>query len=172
MSDLRSAKPAGAVQTNQCDASEKAPLRPSTLHLATGTNPVAAEFLPRPELPPAKPVRIAVKTKGKILLFNPGDILAVEAEGNYVLLRRLSESNLLRESISAMSEKLKDFGFVRIHRSVLVNSSWVEEIRPGSTGEYTLRIAGGKEYVVSRTYKNNLKLLAQSWIGFDSFVSE
>lgn len=119
-----------------------------------------------------KPVRIAIKTKGKILLISPTDILAVEAEGNYVSLRRRSDSYLLREPISSLTEKLKEYGFVRIHRSVLVNSAWVEEISPGSTGEYTLRIAGGKQYVVSRTYKSNLKWLAQSWIGTDTFVDE
>jgi DNA-binding LytR/AlgR family response regulator len=131
-----------------------------------------AEFEPRPDAAPEKPVRIAVKTKGKILLFNPEDILAVEAEGNYVLLQRHSDSNLLRESITTIAEKLKAYGFVRIHRSVLVNASWVQEIRPGATGEYILRIANGKEYTVSRTYKNNLKLLAQSWIGIDSFIED
>lgn len=117
-------------------------------------------------------MKIAIKSKGKILLLSPADILAVEAEGNYVLLLRRSESHLLRESISTMAEKLRPFHFVRIHRSVLVNAAVVEEIFPGDTGEYMLRIAGGKQYVVSRTYKNNLKQLAQSWIGTDSFVDD
>jgi DNA-binding LytR/AlgR family response regulator len=128
---------------------------------------------PRPSEPlSAKPIKIAIKTKGKILLINPADILAVEAQGNYVLLKFQSESYHLRESISTMAEKLLPYGFVRIHRSVLVNSSCVEEIRPGTSGEYALRIVGGKEYLVSRTYKLNLKSLAQSWIGTDSFVDE
>jgi len=118
------------------------------------------------------PVKIAIKSKGKILLVSPADILAVEAEGNYVLLVRQSDSHLLRESISSMAEKLRPYHFVRIHRSVLVNASSVEEIFPGTTGEYTLRIAGGRQYIVSRTYKCNLKLLAQSWIGTDSFIDE
>jgi DNA-binding LytR/AlgR family response regulator len=121
---------------------------------------------------PLRPAKIAVKSKGKILLISPAEILAVEAEGNYVSLVRHSESHLLRESISTMAEKLRPYHFVRIHRSVLVNASSVEEIYPGSTGEYVLRITGGKQYVVSRTYKNNLKLLAQSWIGIDSFVDD
>ena len=119
-----------------------------------------------------KPIKIAIKTKGKILLIHPGDILSVEAEGNYVLLRRLTDSYLLRESISTMADKLQAYGFIRIHRSVLVNASAVEEIHPGTTGEYVLRIAGGREYMVSRTYKRNLKSLAISWIGTDSFIDE
>ena len=128
---------------------------------------------PRPyNSEPPTPVKIAIKSKGKILLVSPADILAVEAEGNYVLLVRQADSHLLRESISSMAEKLRPYHFVRIHRSVLVNASSVEEISPGTTGEYTLRIAGGKQYIVSRTYKSNLKLLAHAWIGTDSFMAE
>ena len=44
--------------------------------------------------------RIAIKAKGKILFINLDDVVAVEAEGNYVLLKRDASSFLLRESIS------------------------------------------------------------------------
>ena len=108
---------------------------------------------------------IAIKVKGRILFISPGDVVAVQAEGNYVSLQRESDSYLLRESISTVAEKLKPYGFIRIHRSVLVNTSFVEEIRPGSTGEYGLRVKGGKEYTVTRTYRKNLKSLAEYWIG-------
>jgi two-component system LytT family response regulator len=64
-----------------------------------------------------------------------------------------------------MAEKLKPYGFIRVHRSVIVNVSAVEEIQPLSTGEYGLRIKGGKEYLATRTYKHNLRDLAQLWVG-------
>lgn len=64
-----------------------------------------------------------------------------------------------------MAEKLKPCGFVRIARSVIVNISVVEEIQPLPTGEYRLRVKGGKEYQVTRTYKHNLRDLAQLWVG-------
>lgn len=110
-------------------------------------------------------IRIAVKVKGKILLLKPCDVIAVLAEGNYVLLQQESSSYLLRESISVVAEKLEPFGFVRIHRSVVINGAFVEEIKPYPTGEYGLRVKGGKEYTVTRTYKENLKSLANFWIG-------
>ncbi len=169
MNDLLGAKFAAASLKNSPEETEAEQLRPAGLATAAARSSKVAEFRPRPEIPLVKPIKIAIKTKGKILLIHPGDILAVEAEGNYVLLRRASDSYLLRESISTMAEKLQAYGFIRIHRSVLVNAAWVEEIQPGTTGEYVLRIAGGKEYMVSRTYKNNLKSLALSWIGMDSF---
>jgi DNA-binding LytR/AlgR family response regulator len=172
MNDLSGAKFGGTDLKDSPEEIGDTPLR-SAVHTVTAERSSnVAEFRPRSETPPVKPIKIAIKTKGKILLIHPGEILAVEAEGNYVLLRRLTDSYLLRESISTMAEKLQAYGFIRIHRSVLVNAASVEELHPGANGEYVLRIAGGREYMVSRTYKNNLKSLAHSWIGTGSFVDE
>jgi DNA-binding LytR/AlgR family response regulator len=90
----------------------------------------------------------------------------------YVLLQHLSGSYLLRESISTMAKKLEAYGFIRIHRSVLVNTSFVEELHPWTTGEYVLRIKGRKELTVSRTCKNNLKSIAQFWVGTNGLLAE
>jgi DNA-binding LytR/AlgR family response regulator len=109
--------------------------------------------------------RIAFKAKGRILFLDLAEIVAVQAEGNYVSLQHRPNPYLLRESLSSMAEKLKPYGFIRIHRSVVVNISAVEEIQPLPTGEYRLRVKGGKEYLVTRTYKDNLRDLAQLWVG-------
>jgi two-component system LytT family response regulator len=122
------------------------------------------QALARPSSP-----RVAIKVKGKILFIDLGEVVAVQAEGNYVLLQRNSSSYLLRESISALEKKLDPYGFIRIHRSILVNAAFVEEIRPYSTGEYGLRVKGGKEFTVTRTYKKNLKSLAEFWLGTGTF---
>jgi len=116
-------------------------------------------------------MRIAIKVNGGIRFINPGDVVAVLAEGNYVLLQQETSSYLLRESMSVVAQTLEPFGFIRIHRSVIVNSSFVEEIKPRSTGEYLLRVKGGKEYTVTRTYKENLKFLAEFGIGTGGFFS-
>ena len=117
-------------------------------------------------------VRIAIKTKRNIHFIDAADVIVVEANGKYVLLLHGSGSHILRESISTMEEKLRLHGFVRIHRSVLVNAAMVEEMHPSSTGEYVLRVRGGKEFTVTRTYKRNLQLLAQLWIGMEDFLAE
>ena len=109
--------------------------------------------------------RIAFKAKGRILFLDLAEIVAVQAEGNYVSLRHRPNRYLLRESLSSMAEKLKPYGFIRIHRSVVVNISAVEEIQPLPTGEYRLVVKGGKDYLVTRTYKDNLRDLAQLWVG-------
>lgn len=119
-----------------------------------------------------KPARIAIKAGGRILFIDTADIVAVEAKGNYVVLLHTSNSHLLRESISTIEEKLNLHGFVRIHRSMLVNAALVEEILPLSSGDYVLRVRGGKELTATRTYKKNLQLLAHLWIGTEGFAVE
>jgi len=118
------------------------------------------EFVAKRQAP-----RIAFKANGRILLLDLADILAVHAEGNYVSLRHRPNAYLVHESLSSMAEKLKPYGFIRIHRSVVVNISAVEEIQPLPTGEHMLRVKGGKEYLVTRTYKHSLRDLAQLWVG-------
>jgi two-component system LytT family response regulator len=120
----------------------------------------------------SKSSKIAIKVEGRIIFVDPAEVISAEAQGNYVLLVRSVGSYLLRASISTLAENLRPYGFVRIHRSVLVNASWVREIHPCATGEYLLRTKAGKEYTVSRTYKENLRSLAQFWIGSDSFIAE
>lgn len=109
--------------------------------------------------------RIAIKTTGRILFIDAIDIVSVEAEGNYVMLHHKSSAHLLRESISTVEEKLSGRGFIRIHRSVLVNAAKVEEVRRLSTGEHSLRLRNGKEYTVTRTYRRNLRSMSPTCIG-------
>jgi two-component system, LytTR family, response regulator len=78
---------------------------------------------------------------------------------------------LLRESTSTMAKKLEAYGFIRIHRSVLVNTSFVEELHPWTAGEYVLRIKGGRELTVSCTYKKSLQSIAQFWVGTNGLLA-
>lgn len=112
--------------------------------------------------------RIAAKCKGKIVFLDLREVVAVEAERNSVRLSCPTSSILLRDSIAALAAKLEPYGFVRIHRSVIVNGALVEEIRPWPTGQYGLRMKGGKEFTVTRTYKENLRSIADLWIGTDA----
>ena len=116
--------------------------------------------------------KIAIRSNGRILFIHPKDVAVVQAQGNYVLLQQEKGSYLLKESISRAADKFKAYGFVRIHRSVLVNAAFVEEIRSRSTGEYELRIKGGNQYIVTRTYKDNLKALARMWMGSGTLLAD
>lgn len=134
----------------------------------TMTEPDISMLVPASRAPQSP--KMAIKANGKILFIDPTELVAVHAEGNYVLLEKEFGSYRLRATISEMIGKLERYGFIRIHRSVLVNASFVEEMESYPTGNYGLRIRGGKVYTVSRTYKKNLHSLADSWVGSDAFL--
>lgn len=119
----------------------------------------------RPERAP----RVAIRDKSRIVFVDLAELVSAEAQGNYVLLQQKSGSYVLRETLAALAEKLGPHGFIRIHRSVLVNVAFVEAIEPGIGSEYILRTRTGKEYHVTRNYRANLRGLAQFWIGTEGF---
>ena len=124
------------------------------------------------KLLPERSARVAIKDKGRIVFVDAAELICVEAQGNYVLLQQKAGSYLLRETLSTVAEKLRPHGFIRIHRSVLVNVAFVDTIQLESDGDYVLRTKTGKQYRVTRTYRDGLKGLAQYWIGTDTFGAD
>jgi len=111
--------------------------------------------------------RIAIKAKGRILFVDPIAVVVAKAQGNYVALVHKFGTHLVRETIATVEQKLTPLGFVRIHRSILVNTNLVKELWRDNKGTYVLRTTDGSEHPVGRAYKNNLKMIARSWLGAD-----
>jgi DNA-binding LytR/AlgR family response regulator len=59
-----------------------------------------------------------------------------------------------------MLERLGPAGFVRIHRSYVVNAAHVVELAPWTHGERTVRLADGASLVSSRSYRDEVARLA------------
>jgi len=103
--------------------------------------------------------KLAVKSEGRIVLVNPLEIDWLEAASNYVRLHAGTACYLVRGSISEMEAKLDRQAFVRIHRSIIVNTERIKEVRPCNSGEFIVTLRGGKELPASRTYRQNLEML-------------
>jgi DNA-binding LytR/AlgR family response regulator len=112
-------------------------------------------------------VRMAVKAKGRVLFVDPIDVVVAKAQGNYVALVHKCGAYLVRETMATAEQKLSPLGFVRIHRSILVNTNLVKDLRRDKTGTYVLRTTDGREHPVGRAYKDNLSGIARSWLGVD-----
>lgn len=108
--------------------------------------------------------RIAITSRRKIVFVNLADVVAVEARCNYVVLRTLSGAHGLRQPISAVAKNFEQYGFIRIHRSTIVNGRFVEEIRTSASGKMFVQLKGlGSGYHVSRKYRSALRRFASCW---------
>jgi two-component system LytT family response regulator len=103
--------------------------------------------------------RIPVKSQGRVMILNVADIDWVGADGDYVSVHVGSKSWLLRETIAAAEARLALSGFVRTHRSTLVNIYRVRELLPLSKGEFTIVLLDGTELKLSRNYRFALERL-------------
>lgn len=99
-------------------------------------------FAPKPVAAHAGPATFDIKDGGRLVRVAVADIVAVSSAGNYVEFvladgRRL----LMRSPLATVEKDLTPLGFVRTHRSWLVNTARVTELRPERSGDYAVMLA-------------------------------
>ena len=101
--------------------------------------------------------QIPVERAGVTRFVSRSDIRYVEAQGDYARLHTSTGSHLIRVPLSSLADQWADAGFVRIHRSVLIALSHVEELR-NDAGRCTVVVAG-RELAVARRHTRELREL-------------
>ncbi|MFZ1990875.1 MAG: LytTR family DNA-binding domain-containing protein [Alphaproteobacteria bacterium] len=87
------------------------------------------------------------------------DVLAVASAGNYVEFNLKDGRKLLmRSSLSAVEAELEPNGFLRTHRSWLVNAAHVGSLKPEGSGDYGLEV-GPLRVPLSRRFPQALAAL-------------
>lgn len=99
------------------------------------------------------------QTDGRVVSLVPSEILWIEASGNNLTLHLRSTTLRLRATMSTFCDRVRDFGFTRIHRSFAVNSALVRELQPWSHGEYVVIMEDGTRLNSSRTFHENVSAL-------------
>ena len=105
----------------------------------------------------AQPGFFPVRKGERIVLLRIAEVTAVVASGSYVSLQSNGKSWLARETLASVEARFAPFGFVRIHRSTLVNADRVRELRPIDNGEFDVVLEDGQEYHLSRSYRDAVK---------------
>lgn len=104
--------------------------------------------------------RLVVKDPGRIRLIDVEQINFIQGAGNYVEIHMFNEETLLhRETMGALEQQLNPNEFTRIHRSTIVRSSSVCELRPNEHGDYTVFLKSGEQLTLSRRSKGKLEQL-------------
>jgi two-component system LytT family response regulator len=120
------------------------------------------EFLERASAePPAREflARIAVKTGDRTFFVRTPQIEYIEAAGNYLVLHAGKENHVVRETLTALEEKLDPKKFIRINRSTLVNVEQIKELQPLFKGEHVVILHNGKQLTLTRGIRELEELL-------------
>lgn len=105
------------------------------------------------------PGRLEVRADGRTLYLDPAEVMAVEAAGNYVEFHRLGTDKalLVRGTLNQFEAQLKPHGFVRVHRSRLINRNRIAGFEGTPSGDLRIRMTDGREIFGSRRYRENLE---------------
>lgn len=112
--------------------------------------------------PASKPAeRLMIKSHQRIIFVRTEDIDWCEAAGNYIRLHVGKKKHLLRQTMTALEQRLDPKRFLRIHRSTIVNLDRVHDLRPMFNGEYEVALNDGTKLTLSRGYRKALDRFAE-----------
>ena len=95
-----------------------------------------------------------IKDRGFEKVIKTSEILWIGSNSVYVeLYTQSGESHLYRAALNSLENELPVNYFIRIHRSILVNKSYVDKVIYLSNNSYKFRMKNGQELISSRSYK-------------------
>jgi DNA-binding LytR/AlgR family response regulator len=92
------------------------------------------------------------KTSSKVLIEN---VVMMKAYINYtVLYMKDGSTKLVTRTIKFFEQNLERHGFIRIHRSYVINPKYIKGVNPEGD---ILRMSNGQEVIISRRKKGIIK---------------
>lgn len=111
------------------------------------------------------PEKISFINGSETLLVQRKEIIYLESQRHIVWLHMRRGTSAITESLSQCEEKLKGLGFVRIHRSLLVNMYHI-----GSLEKDSVLLLGGERLYISRYRYAEVKLDFENYIRRLEFI--
>lgn len=101
--------------------------------------------------------QFTVRTGSRIQVVQTGDVDWIAAAGDYSELHAHGRAHLFRETMNSLEQKLDPAKFLRIHRSRIIRTSCIVELRSIENREYIVKLSDGSEHRSSRTYAGQLE---------------
>ncbi|MBA4136310.1 MAG: DNA-binding response regulator [Opitutus sp.] len=113
------------------------------------------------EVAASAPLQLVAKSGSDIHVFRTDQIKWVEGQGDYLKIHGTAGSALVRETMTHFLGRVPGGQFVRVHKSTIVNLTFVRRLEPIYSGDYRLELTDGTVLRVSRHYREQLVPLLQ-----------
>jgi two-component system LytT family response regulator len=105
--------------------------------------------------------RLSIKREGSVTFVRVDEVDWIEADGDYVRIHVGKATHVIRETITEVLAKLPQARFVRVHRSIVVNTERIREVQPWFKGDYVLILNDGTKLRSGRTYRTVVQALIE-----------
>ena len=103
--------------------------------------------------------KLPVEAEGEIFYLEPADILYIYRDEKITKLITKTGEFETKTPLKELENRLVAFDFFRIHKSYLVNLTYVSKLTPWFNGAYQLQLEGRDEMLaVSRNYVKSLRI--------------
>ena len=126
------------------------------LHISEKTGDIE-NLLSDPSKEYQKIDRIAVKTGSKIRIIYLPDIQYLEAQDDYVMIYTDNGKYLKQKTMKIFEMNLPEKAFVRVHRSYIVRTDFVEQIELYDKDGYIIKLKNNQTVPVSKSGYNRLR---------------
>lgn len=94
---------------------------------------------------------IFIKSDGKLTRLNFQDILYIESVGDYVKYFTANKNYIALSTLKSVEEKMSGNGFMKVHRSYIVNLRKIKDIQDNTL------VIDGKVIPISRSFQSDVK---------------
>jgi len=95
---------------------------------------------------------IFVQKSEKLFNLPVEEIIYLEASGDYTIISTKNDQFVSSSGIGKLEEIMNPDAFIRVHRSTIINLSFLKEIERHFNGGMVVKMQNGKSFPVSRTY--------------------
>lgn len=100
--------------------------------------------------------RLVIRTRSKVSFLKPSEIDWIEADGKHAVLHAGRETHVVRHTLTRLEQRLAPHGFVRVHRSAIVNVDRIKELEPWFHGEFVVILKDGTKLTSSAAHSQAL----------------
>jgi two-component system LytT family response regulator len=100
--------------------------------------------------------RLVIRTRSKVSFLKPSEIDWIEADGKHAVLHAGRETYVVRHTLTRLEQRLVPHGFVRVHRSAIINVDRIKELEPWFHGEYVVVLKDGTKLTSSAAHSQAL----------------
>jgi two-component system LytT family response regulator len=101
--------------------------------------------------------RLIIEVGGRVSFVDPLEVEYIEVDRNYVVIAVGRRTYKVRATLAEVAGRLSLPRFVRVHRSVLINTAMIASVEKSFHGEYVITMQSGRTFTSGRTYRQRMQ---------------
>lgn len=83
--------------------------------------------------------KLVTKLGNETYIIDPKDVYFIQADLNEVIVKTKTSNAYMQKNISILEQELKDYGFIRVHRSYLVNINKIKNMTTVEASKFEIK---------------------------------